>query len=425
MLRIIKSEDPFVQELQQLGKIEGEEVLPLVEEIIDNIKARGNSALIEYTKKFDGASFAEEDLKVDQAEIEEAYAKVTDGFLESLRAAIDKIYAFHQNQLQKSWWTMDGDGSLVGQMYLPLSRVGLYVPGGTAAYPSSVLMTAIPGLVAGVSELVMVSPPDKEGKINPYTLVAAAEVGISEIYKIGGAQAIAALSYGTQTIEKTDKIVGPGNIYVTMAKKVCYGDVGIDMLAGPSEILIVADDTANPVYLAADLLSQAEHDVLARAILVTPNEALAVETAAQIEKQLELLPRREIALKSLKERGAIIITSDLEEGIAIANFFAPEHLELALAEPISWLGKIKNAGAVFLGHYTPESLGDYYAGPSHVLPTGGTARFSSPLNVDMYLKKTSIISYTKEGLLKASRAVEELARIEGLHAHGLSIKVRK
>jgi len=425
MLRIIKSEDPFVQELQQLGKIEGEEVLPLVEEIIDNIKARGNSALIEYTKKFDGASFAEEDLKIDQAEIEEAYAKVTDGFLESLRAAIDKIYAFHQNQLQKSWWTMDGDGSLVGQMYLPLSRVGLYVPGGTAAYPSSVLMTAIPGLVAGVSELVMVSPPDKEGKINPYTLVAAAEVGISEIYKIGGAQAIAALSYGTQTIEKTDKIVGPGNIYVTMAKKVCYGDVGIDMLAGPSEILIVADDTANPVYLAADLLSQAEHDVLARAILVTPNEALAVETAAQIEKQLELLPRREIALKSLKERGAIIITSDLEEGIAIANFFAPEHLELALAEPISWLGKIKNAGAVFLGHYTPESLGDYYAGPSHVLPTGGTARFSSPLNVDMYLKKTSIISYTKEGLLKASRAVEELARIEGLHAHGLSIKVRK
>ncbi|MFA5535943.1 MAG: histidinol dehydrogenase [Bacillota bacterium] len=425
MLRIIKSADPLVQKLQQLGKIEGEEVLPLVAEVIDKIKAQGNSALLEYTGKFDGAFLKEEDLRVNSEEIKEAYTKVTAGFLKALRIARDKIYAFHQNQLQRSWWTLDDDGSMVGQMYLPLARVGLYVPGGTAAYPSSALMTAVPGLVAGVAELVMVSPPDKAGRINPHTLVAAAEAGVSEIYKIGGAQAIGALSYGTETIKKVDKIVGPGNIYVTMAKKLCYGHVDIDMLAGPSEILIVADETADPVYLAADLLSQAEHDVLARAILITPSEALAEETAKQLARLLKLLPRREIASKSIKERGAVIITNDLAEGIELANFFAPEHLVLALAEPMSWLGKIKNAGAVFLGHYTPESLGDYYAGPSHVLPTGGTARFSSPLNVDMFLKKTSLIGYTREGLLKAAEAVEELARVEGLHAHGLAVKVRK
>lgn len=425
MLKILKSGDPQVEKLYQLGKIGGEEVLPLVTEIVKEIKEKGNEALLKYTQKFDGASLTERDLRVNTEEVEAAYAEVSPVFINSIKEAAANILSFHQKQLQKSWWDLDEKGNLVGQLYRPLERVGLYVPGGTAAYPSSVLMTALPGLVAGVKELVMVSPPDSTGKLNPYTLVAAAEAGVKEIYKIGGAQAIAALSYGTETIKKVDKIVGPGNIYVTMAKKICYGDVDIDMLAGPSEILIVADKTANPVYLAADLLSQAEHDILARAILVTPFEELAKETVKEIERQLKLLPRQEIALRSLQERGAAIITADLDEAIEIANYFAPEHLELAMAEPMVWLGKVKNAGAVFMGHYTPESLGDYYAGPNHVLPTGGTARFSSPLNVDMYLKKTSIISYTKKGLLKAADAIEELARVEGLDAHGLAIKVRR
>lgn len=425
MLKILKSNDSKVQKLQQLGKIGGEEVLPKVTEIVNNVKEKGNSALLEYTKKLDGATLKEESLRVSPEEIKEAYTKVTPIFLNSLREAMENIISFHQKQLQKSWWDIDEDGNLVGQLYRPLERVGLYVPGGTAAYPSSVLMTALPGLVAGVKELVMVSPPDDKGNINPFTLVAAAEVGVEEIYKLGGAQAIAALSYGTETIKKADKIVGPGNIYVTMAKKLCFGDVDIDMLAGPSEILIVADETANPVYLAADLLSQAEHDLLARAILVTPDEMLARKTAEEIERQLKDLPRQEIAIRSIKERGAAIITKNLDEAMEIANFFAPEHLELAVADPMTLLGKVKNAGAVFLGHYTPESLGDYYAGPNHVLPTGGTARFSSPLNVDMYLKKTSIISYTKKGLLKAADAIEELASVEGLNAHALAIKVRR
>lgn len=425
MLQIFNSNDPAVEELRQLGQVGGEDVLLLVAEIIKEVREKGNEALLEFTKRFDGVQFDPNSLKVSSAEIETAYEKVTPSFLKALGKAKDNITSFHQQQLQKSWWQLDDEGNLVGQLYRPLRRVGLYVPGGTAAYPSSVLMTALPGAVAGVEELVMVSPPGNTGELNPFTLVAAAEAGVKEIHKVGGAQGIAALTYGTETIAPVDKIVGPGNIYVTMAKKLCYGDVDIDMLAGPSEILIIADQTANPVYLAADLLSQAEHDILARAILVTPEEKLAQKTAQEVERQLAMLPRQKIATQSLEQRGAAIITTDLAEAVALANDFAPEHLELCLADPLPWVGRIKNAGAVFLGHYTPESLGDYYAGPNHVLPTGGRARFSSPLNVDMYLKKTSLIGYTKEGLWQAAQAVEELALVEGLTAHARAVEVRR
>lgn len=425
MLRIIDSQDPVVEELRKAGQISGYEVLPQVMEIIDTVRRDGDRALYDYTERFDGASLAGKGLQVTAGEIEAAYDEVTPGFLKALRQAKENIINFHRRQLEKSWWQVDEAGNILGQLYRPLTRVGLYVPGGRAAYPSSVLMTALPGLVAGVKELVMVTPPGRDGTVNPYTLVAAKEAGVTEIYKIGGAQAVAALTYGTETINPVDKIVGPGNIYVTMAKKLCYGDVDIDMLAGPSEILIIADQTANPVFLAADLLSQAEHDPLARSILITPERDLAEKTAREVMKQLAELPRREIAGRSLEHRGAIIITADLAEAFDLANRFAPEHLELCLDQPFSWLGRVENAGAVFLGHYSPESLGDYYAGPNHVLPTGGTARFSSPLNVDMYMKKTSLIGYTQAGLLEAAEAVEELARVEGLAAHGRAVAVRR
>lgn len=425
MLRIVKSNDSFVEALIRAGEIGGEEVLPQVKEIVETVRQRGDEALYAYTERFDGADLRIKGLKVAPEEIEAAYRQVTPGFLAALGQAKENILRFHRRQLQNSWWQLDEVGNLVGQLYRPLRRVGLYVPGGRAAYPSSVLMTALPGIVAGVPELVMVSPPSGTGEMNPYTLVAAKEAGVGEIYKLGGAQAVAALTYGTETIAPVDKIVGPGNIYVTMAKKICYGDVDIDMLAGPSEILIVADDTANPVYLAADLLSQAEHDPLARAVLITPEREVAEKTAEEVKKQLGFLPREEIARESLQNRGAAIITADLEEAFHLANRFAPEHLELCLAEPVSWLHLVKNAGAVFLGHYSPEPLGDYFAGPNHVLPTGGTARFSSPLNVDMYFKKISLIGYTKEGLKAVAGAVEELASVEGLTAHGRAVTVRR
>lgn len=425
MLRIIQSQDPLVEELRQAGQISGQEVLPQVMEIIERVKRDGDQALYEYTERFDGASLRGRGLKVTAAEMEAAYEVVTQGFLDALRKAKENIMNFHRRQLEKSWWQVDEAGNILGQLYRPLARVGLYVPGGRAAYPSSVLMTALPGVVAGVKELVMVTPPGRDGTVNPYTLVAAGEAGVTEIYKVGGAQAVAALTYGTETIQPVDKIVGPGNIYVTMAKKLCYGDVDIDMLAGPSEIFIIADASAHPVYLAADLLSQAEHDPLARAILATPDRDLAARTAGEVAKQLEELPRREIAAQSLRHRGAIILTADLEEAFDLANRFAPEHLELCLDQPFQWLGRVRNAGAVFLGHYAPESLGDYFAGPNHVLPTGGTARFSSPLNVDMYMKKTSLIGYTRAGLMEAAGAVEELARVEGLEAHARAVTVRR
>lgn len=319
----------------------------------------------------------------------------------------------------------DERGNILGQLFRPLERVGIYVPGGTAAYPSSVLMNAIPAQVAGVEEIVMVSPPDGDGNMNPYTLVAAAELGLTEIYKMGGAQAVFALAWGTESVKKVDLISGPGNIYVTLAKKMVYGDVNIDMLAGPSEILIIADKQANPVYLAADMMSQAEHDVLARSILVSDSEDLIAQVEVELKRQLEEMPRREIITRSLEDYGALVLTSSIEEACEIANLVAPEHLELMVENPFSILSKIHNAGAIFMGQYTPEPVGDYYAGPNHILPTGGTARFYSPVSVDTFRKSSSIIYYSEEGIQEDADDIVKLATVEGLTAHANSVRVRK
>jgi histidinol dehydrogenase len=424
MLRIIKAGDSALDGFLRRAGIRLEKVIDQVAPIIHQVRKKGDRALVEFTRNYDGVEIGVGDLQVKEAEIEEAYQLVEPEFLAALKQIMINIKEFHLKQLPKSWWDLDEEGNVLGQLYRPLKRVGLYIPGGRAAYPSSVLMTAVPGMVAGVEELVMVSPPDREGRLNPYTLVAASEAGVQSIFKVGGAQAIAALAYGTESIRPVDKIVGPGNIYVTAAKKLVYGQVDIDMLAGPSEILIVADSSADPVFLAADLLAQAEHDPLAAAVLVTPDQTLAKRVISEIEKQLKLLPRREIAQQALAQAGGVILTRDLEEAMEVANDFAPEHLELCLAEPFLWLGKVKNAGAIFLGHHSPEALGDYYAGPNHVLPTGGTARYFSPLNVEMYLKKSSLISYTPKGLARAAQAVVKIAAVEGLEGHANSIRVR-
>jgi len=327
-------------------------------------------------------------------------------------------------QKEKSWLEPDAEGSMLGQLILPIQRAGIYVPGGTAAYPSSVLMNAVPAKVAGVEEIVMVTPPAKDGSINPHTLVAAKETGVNEAYKVGGAQAVAALAYGTESIRVVDKITGPGNIFVTTAKKIVYGQVDIDMLAGPSEILIVADESARADYLAADMLSQAEHDRLAASVLVTNSELLAEKVQAELMLQLERLPRREIAAASLEEQGAVIICKSIQECIEAANTYAPEHLEVVVENPFDWLPRIRNAGAIFLGSYAPEPVGDYFAGPNHVLPTGGTARFYSPLNVATFMKKSSIISYSREALLHNAADIIKLARTEGLEAHARAVEVR-
>lgn len=395
-----------------------------VESIVKDTRARGNEALLEYTARFDGCTLTEAELRVSETEITEAYASVDEEYLAALRQAKENIRKFHELQKRNNWFKQEEDGSLVGQIYRPMERVGIYVPGGTANYPSSVLMTALPAVVAGVPEIVMVTPPGKDGKLPPATLVAAKEAGVTEIYRLGGAQAIAALAYGTATIRGVDKIVGPGNSYVTLAKKMVYGTVGIDMLAGPSEILIIGDGTVNPTYAAADLLSQAEHDIQARAVLVTPNEDWGRQVARELEKQVELLPRREIAQKALQECGAIIVVKDLSEAYQVANMVAPEHLEILLQDPLAALGSIKHAGAVFLGPYSPEPIGDYWAGPNHVLPTSGTARYNSPLTVDDYCKRSSVISYTRQGLLQAAGAIQTLTKWENLEAHGRAIAVR-
>lgn len=425
MLKIMGAGDSALDSFLRRAGTGLEKVTGEVAPIINQVREKGDRALVEFTRRYDGAEISNGDLQVEKREIEEAYNLVEPEFLEVLRQSMNNIKEFHQKQLPKSWWDLNDEGNLVGQIYRPLKRVGLYIPGGRASYPSSVLMTAVPGRVAGVEELVMVSPPDREGGLSPYTLVAAREAGVRDIFKVGGAQAIAALAYGTETIRPVDKIVGPGNIYVTAAKKLVYGQVDIDMLAGPSEILIIADDSADPVFLAADLLAQAEHDPLAAAVLVTPDQVLAGRVVNEVGKQLEFLPRREIARQALEQVGGVIITQDLEEAMNVANDFAPEHLELCLADPFLWLGRVKNAGAIFLGHYSPEALGDYYAGPNHVLPTGGTARYFSPLNVEMYLKKSSLISYTPNGLAKAAQAVVKIASVEGLEGHANSIRVRQ
>ncbi len=396
-----------------------------VAQIGRQIRESGDQAVFDYTLKFDGASINRDNFLVTDAEIEAAYEKVDDEYIFALGAAIENIWDFHTRQVRNSWMEPDERGNILGQLFRPLERVGIYVPGGTAAYPSSVLMNAIPAQVAGVEEIIMVSPPNRDGNMNPYTLVAAAELGLTEIYKMGGAQAIFALALGTELVKKVDLISGPGNIYVTLAKKMVYGDVNIDMLAGPSEILIIADKQANPVYLAADMMSQAEHDVLARSILVSDSKDLMAQVEAELKRQLEGMSRKEIIAKSLEDYGALVLTSSIEEACEIANLVAPEHLELMVENPFSILSKIHNAGAIFMGQYTPEPVGDYYAGPNHILPTGGTARFYSPVSVDTFRKSSSIIYYSEEGILEDADDIIKLATVEGLTAHANSVRVRK
>lgn len=396
-----------------------------VEEIAEEVRSRGDQGIFACTARFDGALIDESNFRVSPAEIKEAWDQVDEDFVIALRKAIDNITLFHQRQLRNSWMEPDDRGNILGQLFRPLERVGIYVPGGTAAYPSSVLMNAIPAMVAGVAEIAMVSPPDKQGRMNPYTLVAASELGLEEIYKMGGAQAVFGLAWGTKTIKKVDLISGPGNIYVTVAKKMVYGDVNIDMLAGPSEILIVADRSANPVHVAADMMSQAEHDVLARSILVTDDEDLMEAVEQEIARQVEYLSRPEIIKRSLEEHGAMIKVADIREACAVANQVAPEHLELMVDKPFELLSLIRNAGAIFLGHNTPEPVGDYIAGPNHILPTGGTARFYSPVTVDTFMKASSIVYYSRSAMEADSDDIIKLAQVEGLTAHANCLQVRK
>lgn len=396
----------------------------VVMDIIQDVKTRKDAALFEYTKKFDKAEICADSIVVTEQEIEEAYSLVDNTLIEVIRKALVNIREFHSKQKQYSWFDSKPDGTILGQKVTPLSKVGIYVPGGKAAYPSSVLMNVVPAVVAGVEQIIMVTPPDKMGKVTPATLVAAKEAGVTHIYKAGGAQAIAALAYGTESIPKVDKIVGPGNIYVALAKKAVYGHVSIDSIAGPSEILVLADETATPRYVAADLLSQAEHDELASAILVTTSQELAEKVSKEIEQFLQVLSRREILEKSLEQYGYILVAKTMEEAIEVANEIASEHLEIVTKDPFYTMTKIKNAGAIFLGEYSSEPLGDYFAGPNHVLPTNGTAKFFSPLGVDDFIKKSSIISYSKEALEPIHKDIIEFASAEHLTAHANSIAVR-
>ncbi|WP_462411021.1 histidinol dehydrogenase [Neobacillus sp. Marseille-QA0830] len=394
----------------------------VVKAIIADVRARGDEALREYTEKFDRIQLA--DFSVTEAEIEEAYHLVEAELIATIREAAENIRNYHEKQLRPSWMTTEENGTILGQKITPLDSVGVYVPGGTAAYPSSVLMNVVPAKVAGVERIVMVSPPSENGKLPPGVLVAAKEAGVKEIYKVGGAQAIAALAYGTETINPVDKITGPGNIFVALAKREVYGDVDIDMIAGPSEIAILADDTARADEVAADLLSQAEHDPRACSVLVTPSERLAEQVAAEVEKQLSTLPRREIAAKAIADYGAIYITADIGEAVAAVNQLAPEHLEVQCENAIGLLGKIRHAGAIFIGRYSSEPVGDYFAGPNHVLPTNGTARFSSPLNVDDFQKKSSVIIYSETALKQNASKIALFARNEGLEAHARAVEIR-
>ena len=395
-----------------------------VREIIIKVKKEGDKALLEFTEKYDGARLNPSEILVSKKEWGKVSQEVKKDLLEVIKEAIKKIKNYHLHQKENSWFTTEEKGIILGQVVNPIKRVGLYVPGGTAAYPSSLIMAAVPAIIAGVKEIVVVTPPSPDGKINPYLLSTAKELSISEIYKIGGAQAIAALAYGTETVKKVEKIVGPGNIYVTLAKKYVFGEVDIDMLAGPSEILIWADEKANPRYLACDLLSQAEHDVEASAILITTSSLLADKVREEIEHELKNLNRKEIIQESLKKKGKLIVAED--EGIILefVNGFAPEHLELQIESPWQILGEIKNAGAIFVGAYSPEPLGDYWAGPNHILPTSGGARCFSPLSVKDFTKRSSIIFYDKERLGQASEKIANFARLEGLEAHARSVEIR-
>ena len=396
-----------------------------VNEILNNVRNNGNKALFEYTKKFDGADINPSNIMVTKEEIQEAYDSLENPELvEVIRRSLKNIKEYHEKQKQYSWFDSKTDGSILGQKVTPLSRVGVYVPGGKAAYPSSVLMNVIPAKVAGVEQIVMVTPPGKDGKVNPNTLVAANEAGVDVIYKVGGAQAIAALAYGTDTIKKVDKIVGPGNIYVALAKKAVFGFVSIDSVAGPSEIMVIADEKKHPRYIAADLLSQAEHDELASAILVTTSKELADKVSEWVDIFANKLNRKDIIKKSLENYGYILVADTMEEVIDMANEIASEHLEILTSNPFDTMTRIKNAGAIFLGEYSSEPLGDYFAGPNHVLPTNGTAKFFSPLSVDDFIKKSSIISYSREALAPLSDDIRKFAKAEGLTAHANSIRVR-
>lgn len=395
-----------------------------VASILHAVKEEKDEAVFAFTKQFDGASISKENIEVTEEEIQEAYTLVADSLVEIIRKAKQNIAVYHEKQKQYSWFDSKPDGTMLGQKVTPLQKVGVYVPGGKAVYPSSVLMNVIPAKVAGVDQIVMVTPPGKDGKINPNTLVAAKEAGVDAIYKVGGAQAIAALAYGTESIPKVDKIVGPGNIYVALAKKAVYGHVSIDSIAGPSEILVIADETANPRYVAADLLSQAEHDELASAILVTTSLELARKVSDQVDLFVNELSRTEIMQKSLDNYGYILVADTMEEVIDTANEIASEHLEIMTANPYDVMMKIRNAGAIFIGEYSSEPLGDYFAGPNHVLPTNGTAKFFSPLGVDDFIKKSSIIAYSKEALEMIHEDIEAFAKAEQLTAHANSIKVR-
>lgn len=395
-----------------------------VNEIIGKVKTEGDRALFEYTLKFDKFVLTEDNIKVTGQEIDEAYKKLDPKLVDVIRKSAENIRTFHTKQLRNSWFDAREDGTILGMKITPISKAGVYVPGGKAAYPSSVLMNVIPAKVAGVGEIIMTTPPGADGSVNPSTLVAADIAGVDVIYKVGGAQAIAAMAFGTQSIPKVDKITGPGNIFVALAKKAVYGYVSIDSIAGPSEILVLADETANPRYVAADLLSQAEHDELASAILITTSRQLAEQVSVQVGEFVEQLSRTEIMRKSLDNYGYILVADNMRDAIDAVNEIASEHLEILTANPFEIMTKIKNAGAIFLGEYASEPLGDYFAGPNHILPTNGTAKFFSPVNVDDFIKKTSIISYSREALEKVHRDIERFAESEGLTAHANSIKVR-
>lgn len=412
---------------QRIRQVFGKELTAaqVVDTIVAAVREHGDEAVIQYTREIDGADITAATLEVRDEEIAAAYTLVDSETLSAIRQAAANVRRFHEEQLPRSWFTEREHGSLLGQKCIPLERVGIYVPGGTATYPSSVIMNAVPASVAGVKEIIMVVPPAKDGSVNPYVLTAAREAGVTRIFKIGGAQAIAALAFGTGLVPKVDKITGPGNIFVTLAKKAVYGYCDIDMLAGPSEILIVADQTADKRYIAADMLSQAEHDVLASSILITDSADLAAAVENELAVQLEQLPRKEIAEQALQRNGLILVTESILEAMELANLSAPEHLEILTAEPFGLLPYVKHAGAVFLGPWSPEPLGDYLAGPNHVLPTGGTARFYSVLNVETFMKKTSIIAYSQQALQAASQQVIRLAEAEGLEAHANAIRVRR
>ena len=422
MMKLYRLEDLTPDQILNRDLRAEQDVEEVVDAIIADVRARGDAALRDYALRFDGARL--EELEVSAQEMDQALADADPYFLDTLRMAAANIEAFHRRQLRDNFVMTEQDGVILGQKYTPVERAGVYVPGGTAAYPSTVLMDVIPARVAGVPEIVMTTPAGRDGRVDPAILAAASVAGVTRIFKAGGAQAVAALAYGTESVPAVDKIVGPGNIYVATAKRKVYGKVGIDMIAGPSEILVLADGGCSPAWVAADLLSQAEHDRLASPVLVTDSEALALAVQAEVEAQLDALPRRDIARASVETGGKIILCGSLDQAVDVCNIIAPEHLELCVEDPFALLGRIKNAGSIFLGRNVPEALGDYFAGPNHTLPTSGTARFSSPLGVDDFVKRSSFIYYTREALGRVKERIAGFAEAEGLHAHARSVTIR-